>query len=138
MSSAAGVTEAEIEAQVRRAIQGLIDATLAGDADRVLSFYRPDTPFIDQGRVTSRFDEMESDIRYFFENYRVLENTLDEVRVLVLSESTVVITAGYSYTTISTLGEKMTSTGAWSAVLARDVSGWRIIAPHRSAPHPIQ
>lgn len=138
MSSVAGITEAEVERQVRRAVQALIDATLAGDADRVLAAYRPNTPFVEQGSVGARFDQMEGDIRHFFENYRVLENTLDDIRVVVLSDNTAVLTARYSYTIESECGDKTTSSGAWSAVLARDLSGWRIVAPHQSTPHPIQ
>lgn len=137
MSSVAGITEAEVEAQVRRAIQALIDATLAGDAGRVLAAYRPDTPSIDQGNISARFDEMESDIRYFFDTYRVLENTLDDLRVVVLSENAAVVTARYSHTTLDHRGDQSTHSGAWSAVLARDSYGWKIVAPHQSAPHPI-
>ena len=137
MSSVAGITQSEVNAPIHRAIQALIDATLAGDADRVIAAYRPDTPFIEQGHVRARFDELENQIRDFFASYRVIENTLDDIRIVELSESAAVITARYSYSTVSRRGEKATSVGAWSAVFVRESAGWRIVAPHQSAPHPI-
>jgi ketosteroid isomerase-like protein len=141
MSLAGEITETEVELQVRRAAQSLIDATLAGDVETVLSAYRQDTPFIEQGRIRARFDELEAQIREFFELYRVIEHTLDDIRIVVLSENAAILTARYSYSTLSKVGSRRegstTNLGAWSAVFVSDPSGWRIVVPHQSSPHPI-
>ena len=141
MSSVGGITETEIEMHVRQAAQSLIDATLAGDVETVLSAYRRDTPFIEQGQIRARFDDLHAQIREFFELYRVIENTLADIRIVVLSESAAILTARYSYSTVSKARSRRegrtTSTGAWSAVFVRELSDWKIVVPHQSSPHPI-
>lgn len=136
MDSVAGMVEIEVELQVRRALLALVEATLNGDVEAVLAAYRQDAPYVEQGRIIARFDEMEEAIREFFSTHRVTENTLQEIRVMVLGPDAAVVSARFSYSTISRDGTGMTNAGAWTATFARNQTGWRIIAPHQSTMHP--
>lgn len=136
MSFVGEMTEVEIDLQVRRAAQALIEASLNGDVEAVLASYRPDAPFIEQGRIVARFDELEDAIRDFFRSYRVTENTLSDIRVEILGPKAAILTAQYSFSAVDSEGATMASAGAWSAVFVHDLIRWRVVAPHQSSPSP--
>jgi len=109
------------------------------NADTILAFYGggADVAVAENGMVHPSYDSIVATTRAFWGRPGLTARfTLGSARVNVLSRDAAVITAMLTGAVRDSAGVETPMSIAWTAVLQRAGSGWKIAAEHASSPPP--
>ena len=124
---------ANIEAEVRQALDDYGAACVAGDMEQIKAFWGDFDDFIHagDGRV---FGDREKWLKWITDNSsgKMISWVFSDVHVAVLGPSAASYTANFEVVSVVD-GEEVTVTGSWTYVLRKTDAGWRVV--HSNGKH---